>query len=107
MRYWPIKYQLADISTKGSFTKQSCDHLLDLLQIRVNACEGHASPDRIKQKRPSRAIVNSVNITPVPLNQKRKRSLEYNEKTDKYIYTESEQHKKSTKRSGNSHSRTP
>ena len=55
MRYWPTKYQLADILTKGSFTKQSWDQLLDLLQIRVNAREGHASPDRIKQKRPSRA----------------------------------------------------
>ena len=55
MRHWPTKYQLADILTKGSFTKQSWDQLLDLLQIRVNASEGHSSPDRVKQKRPSRA----------------------------------------------------
>ena len=107
MRYWPTKYQLADIFTKGSFTKQSWDQLLDLLQIRVNASEGNASPDRVKQKRPSRAIVNSVNITPESLNQQHKRSFEYDEKTDKYIHIESEQHTKKTKRSGNRHSRTP
>ena len=85
MRYWPMKYQLADILTKGSFTKQSWDQLLDLLQIRVNICDGHSSPERVKQKRPSRAIVNPVNITPEPLHQ---------------------QHKQKTKRIGSSHSRT-
>ena len=86
MRYWHTKYQLVDILTKGSFTKQSWDQLFDLLQIRVNKCEGYSSRDRVKQKRPSRAIVNSVNITPEPLHQ---------------------QHKQSTNRKGNSHSRTP
>ena len=34
MRYWPTKYQLADILTKGSFTKTEWDRLVDLLQIR-------------------------------------------------------------------------
>jgi len=34
LRYWPTKYQLADILTKGSFTKTEWDRLVDLLQIR-------------------------------------------------------------------------
>ena len=34
LRYWPTKYQLADILTKGSFTKMEWDRLVDLLQIR-------------------------------------------------------------------------
>ena len=34
LRYWPTKYQLADILTKGSFTKLEWDRLVDLLQIR-------------------------------------------------------------------------
>ena len=85
MRYWPTKYQLADILTKGSFTKQSWDQLLDLLQIRVNASEGHSSPDRVKQKRPSRAV-DPLNITPEPLHQ---------------------HHEHTSQRVGNSHIRTP
>ena len=35
MRYWPTKYQLADILTKGSFTKTEWDRLVDSLQIRI------------------------------------------------------------------------
>ena len=34
LRYWPTKYQLADILTTGSFTKLEWDRLVDLLQIR-------------------------------------------------------------------------
>jgi len=34
LRHWPTKYQLADILTKGSFTKVEWDRLVDLLQIR-------------------------------------------------------------------------
>ena len=52
MRYWPTKYQLADILTKGSFTKQSWDTLLELLQIRANKCEAKTSP--ALAKKPSR-----------------------------------------------------
>ena len=48
MRCWPTKYQLADILTKGSFTKQSWDSLLALLQIRANIRDGKTSPDIVK-----------------------------------------------------------
>ena len=34
LRYWPTKYQLADILTKGSFAKVEWDRLVDLLQTR-------------------------------------------------------------------------
>ena len=34
LRYRPMKYQSADILTKGSFTKLEWDRLVDLLQIR-------------------------------------------------------------------------
>ena len=34
LRYWPTKYQLADILTKESFTEMEWDRLVDLLQIR-------------------------------------------------------------------------
>ena len=34
MRYWPTKYQLANLLTKGTFTKNVWDSLLELLQIR-------------------------------------------------------------------------
>jgi len=74
MRYWPTKYQLADILTKGSFTKQSWDQLLDLLQIRVNKREGNASPSRVKTKRASRAVVNPINVTPEHSSKKKKPS---------------------------------
>jgi len=51
MRYWPTKYQLADILTKGSFTKQSWDTLLELLQIRANTSEAKTSPQVAKKQR--------------------------------------------------------
>ena len=51
MRYWPTKYQLADILTKGSFTKQSWDTLLELLQIRANKSDGKSSPAIVKKPR--------------------------------------------------------
>ena len=51
MRYWPTKYQLADILTKGSFTKQSWDTLLELLQIRANKCDAKTSPTMAKKQR--------------------------------------------------------
>ena len=34
MRHWPTKFQMADILTKGSFSKQAWEDLLDLLQLR-------------------------------------------------------------------------
>ena len=34
LRHWPTQYQMADILTKGSFTKQQWDELLDLAQLR-------------------------------------------------------------------------
>ena len=64
MCYWPTKYQLASILTKGSCTKQSCGALLDLLQIRVNTREDNTSHETVRKQRPSRAVVNPINVTP-------------------------------------------
>ena len=51
MRYWPTKYQLADMLAKGSFTKQSWDSLFDLLQISANTRDGKTSPGIVKKQR--------------------------------------------------------
>ena len=67
MRYWPTKYQLADISTKGSFTKQSWDTLLELLQIRANTSEGKSSPAMAKKtrsKKQTSGLTEGKTLTP-------------------------------------------
>ena len=50
LRYWPTKYQLADILTKGSFTKLEWDRLVDLLRIR--------SYKRTKQEKDVQAMIS-------------------------------------------------
>ena len=50
--YWPTKYQLADILTKGSFTKMERDRLVDLLQIRL--------AKRTKQEKDAQAKISQV-----------------------------------------------
>ena len=54
MRYWPPKYHVADISTKGPFTTQSWDSLLDLLQTRANNRDGKTSPSVVTKKEASK-----------------------------------------------------
>ena len=68
MRNWPTKYQLADTFTKGSFTKQSWDTLLVLLQIRTNTCDGKSSPAIVKKtrnnKKQTSELTEGKNLTP-------------------------------------------
>ena len=60
MRYWPTKYQLADMLTEGSFTKQSWDILLDLLQVLANIRDGKTSPSITKKQRATNSDMSST-----------------------------------------------
>ena len=75
MRHWPTKFQMADILTKGSFSKQAWEDLLDLLQLQKRN-EKQSVVETIKQNE----VSSDENMNGSSENSKPKRQRNRNSK---------------------------